>query len=62
MKVVAFDADVLGRQRTGDETYALNLLRQLGPLATASDIRLVAITRRPDLVPEGVEPFELEAR
>jgi glycosyltransferase involved in cell wall biosynthesis len=62
MKVVAFDADVLGRQRTGDETYALNLLRQLGPLATASDIRLVAITRHPDLVPEGVEPFELEAR
>ncbi len=30
VKVVAFDADVLGRQRTGDETYALNLLRELG--------------------------------
>ena len=30
MKVVVFDADVLGRQRTGDETYALNLLRELG--------------------------------
>ena len=25
-------------------------------------IRLVAVTRRPDLVPEGVEPFELPAR
>jgi glycosyltransferase involved in cell wall biosynthesis len=62
MKVVAFDADVLGRQRTGDETYALNLLRELGPLAAAADLRLVAITRRPDLVPEVVEPFELEAR
>ena len=33
VKVVVFDADVLGRQRTGDETYALNLLRELGPLA-----------------------------
>jgi glycosyltransferase involved in cell wall biosynthesis len=62
MKVVAFDADVLGRQRTGDETYALNLLRELGPLATASGVRLVAVTRRPDLVPEGAEPVELETR
>jgi glycosyltransferase involved in cell wall biosynthesis len=62
VKVVAFDADVLGRQRTGDETYALNLLRELGPLAAAADIRLVAITRHPELVPDGVEPLELEAR
>jgi glycosyltransferase involved in cell wall biosynthesis len=62
MKVAAFDADVLGRQRTGDETYALNLLRELGPLAEAVGIRLVAITRHPELVPAGVEPFELKAR
>jgi glycosyltransferase involved in cell wall biosynthesis len=62
MKVVAFDADVLGRQRTGDETYALNLLRELGRLAPDAGIRLVAITRHPELVPEGVEPFELRAR
>jgi glycosyltransferase involved in cell wall biosynthesis len=62
MRLVAFDADVLGRQRTGDETYALNLLRELGPLAAATGIRLVAVTRRPDLVPEGVEPFELAVR
>lgn len=62
MSVVAFDADVLGRQRTGDETYARNLLRELGPLATAAGVRLVAITRRPDLVPPGVEPLELPAR
>jgi glycosyltransferase involved in cell wall biosynthesis len=62
MKVVAFDADVLGRQRTGDETYALNLLRELGPLAASADIRLIAITRHPELVPAGVEPFELQAR
>jgi glycosyltransferase involved in cell wall biosynthesis len=62
VKVVAFDADVLGRRRTGDETYALNLLRELGGLVSGTGIRLVAVTRRPDLVPEGVEPFELQAR
>jgi glycosyltransferase involved in cell wall biosynthesis len=62
VRVVAFDADVLGRQRTGDETYALNLLRELGPLVAADDIRLVAITRHPELVPDGVEPLELPAR
>jgi glycosyltransferase involved in cell wall biosynthesis len=59
MRVVAFDADVLGRQRTGDETYALNLLRELGALVSAAGIRLVGITRRPDLVPDGVEPLSL---
>jgi glycosyltransferase involved in cell wall biosynthesis len=62
VRVVCFDADVLGRQRTGDETYALNLLRELGPLASEAGLRLVAITRRPDLVPTDVEPFELTAR
>ena len=62
MSVVAFDADVLGRQRTGDETYTINLLRELGRLVGAAGIRLVAITRRPDLVPEGVETFELALR
>ena len=62
MKVVVFDADVLGRQRTGDETYALNLLRELGGLAGAADIRLVAVTRHAELVPDGAEPFELRAR
>lgn len=62
MKVVAFDADVLGRQRTGDETYARNLLREMGQLAVEAGVRLVAVTRRPDLVPPGVEPFELPVR
>lgn len=62
MKVVAFDADVLGRQRTGDETYALNLLRELGPLAHEARLRLVATTRRPDLVPDSVESLELTTR
>ena len=61
VKVVVFDADVLGRQRTGDETYALNLLRELGPLASEASIRVVATTRRPDLVPDGIEPAELAA-
>ena len=61
MKVVVFDADVLGRQRTGDETYALNLLRELGQLVSGAGIRLVATTRRPDLVPDGIEPAELAA-
>jgi glycosyltransferase involved in cell wall biosynthesis len=62
VSTVVFDADVLGRRRTGDETYALNLLRELGPLASAAGIRLVAVTRHPELVPAGVEPFELAAR
>lgn len=62
MKVVAFDADVLGRQRTGDETYARNLLRELAPIVGGAGVRLVAVTRRPDLVPAGVEAFELRAR
>jgi glycosyltransferase involved in cell wall biosynthesis len=62
VSTVVFDADVLGRQRTGDETYALNLLRELGKLASGAGIRLVAVTRHTELVPPGVEPFELHAR
>ncbi len=62
MKVVAFDADVLGRQRTGDETYALNLLRELGQLAPEAGVRLLAVTRHPELVPAGVEPVALTVR
>ncbi len=60
MKTVLFDADVLGRRRTGDETHVLNLLRQLGRLA--GDLRIVAVTRHPELVPDGVEPLRLAAR
>ncbi len=62
MKVVAFDADVLGRHRTGDETYVLNLLRELGRLAADADLRIVAITRRPELVPDGIESRLLATR
>ena len=58
--LVLVDADVLGRQRTGDETYVEQLLRALP--AAAPDLRFAAVTRRPDLVPEGVEPIHLPAR
>jgi glycosyltransferase involved in cell wall biosynthesis len=57
VSLVVVDADVLGRQRTGDETYVRNLLRELGSLADG--VRIAAVTRRPDLVPSGVEPVEL---
>jgi glycosyltransferase involved in cell wall biosynthesis len=58
--LVLIDADVLGRQRTGDETYVEQLLRALP--AAADDLRFAAVTRRPDLVPDGVEPIHLPAR
>jgi glycosyltransferase involved in cell wall biosynthesis len=62
VKFVVVDADVLGRERTGDETYVRNLLHELALLAPAAHVRLAAVTRRPDLVPDGVEPVELAAR
>jgi glycosyltransferase involved in cell wall biosynthesis len=58
--VIVLDADVLGRRRTGEETYVLNLLRQLPEVAP--DLRFAAVTRRPDLVPDGVEAIRLDAR
>lgn len=58
--LVVIDADVLGRKRTGDETYVLNLLRHLP--AAARDLRFAAMTRHPDLVPEGVEAVHVPAR
>jgi glycosyltransferase involved in cell wall biosynthesis len=57
--LVVVDADVLGRHRTGDETYVLNLLRELGHLAPEARIRVAAATRRPELVPEGIQPLTL---
>jgi hypothetical protein len=51
---------VLGRQRTGDETYVEQLLRTLP--AAAEELRIAAVTRRPDLVPDGVEPVLLPGR
>jgi glycosyltransferase involved in cell wall biosynthesis len=57
--LVVIDADVLGRHRTGDETYVAQLLRELPNVA--SDLRLAAVTRDPALVPEGIEPIQLTA-
>ena len=57
---MAIDADVLGRQRTGDESYVSALLRELAKLDT--ELRFAAVTRRPQLVPTGIEPLELPAR
>jgi glycosyltransferase involved in cell wall biosynthesis len=50
---------VLGRQRTGDETYVAALLTELARLEP--ELRLAAVTRRPELVPDGIEPIELPA-
>jgi glycosyltransferase involved in cell wall biosynthesis len=58
--LVVVDADSLGRQRTGDETYVAGLLGALP--AVAEGLRVAAVTRRPDLVPAGVEPLLLAAR
>jgi glycosyltransferase involved in cell wall biosynthesis len=57
--LVVLDADVLGRRRTGDESYVEALLRELPPLADKE--RLAAVTRRPELVPDGAEAVELPA-
>jgi glycosyltransferase involved in cell wall biosynthesis len=59
MSLVVVDADVLGRQRTGDETYVANLLRTLPGPAAEAGLHIAAVTRRPDLVPDGVESIEL---
>ena len=58
--LVLLDADVLGRHRTGDETYVQQLLRAL-PQA-APDLRIAALTRDAALIPDGVEPIVLGAR
>ena len=58
--MILVDADVLGRGRTGEETYIANLLRELP--AAAPDLQFAAVTRHPELVPEGVEAIALPAR
>src|SRR4051794_2454910 len=60
MALVVVDADVLGRRRTGEETYVTNLLRELP--AAAPELRFAAVTRHPELVPAGGEPVALPAR
>ena len=58
--LVLVDADVLGRRRTGDETYVMQLLRELPNVA--DDLRIAAVTRDPALVPDGVEAIHLPVR
>ena len=58
--MILVDADVLGRRRTGDETYVRELLRALPDVA--EDLRIAALVRDPSLVPDGVEPIVLRAR
>ena len=59
--LVVVDADVLGRERTGDETYVENVLGRLPGLA-GRELRFAALTRHPELVPDGVEPVHVPAR
>jgi len=58
--VILVDADVLGRNRTGDETYVRELLRALPDVA--GDLDLAALAREASLVPAGIEPVVLRAR
>jgi glycosyltransferase involved in cell wall biosynthesis len=58
--LIVLDADVLGRQRTGDESYVSALLRELPRLD--DELRFAAVTRHPERVPDGVEAVELPAR
>ena len=57
--LVVVDADVLGRRRTGDETYVANLLRELAKLDHG--LRIAAVTRHPERLPDGIEPLPLPA-
>jgi glycosyltransferase involved in cell wall biosynthesis len=58
--LIVLDADVLGRRRTGDESYVSALLRELPRLD--DELRFAAVTRHPECVPDGVEAVELPAR
>lgn len=60
MTRVLVDADVLGRRRTGDETYVTHLLAGLAQSRLAGQVE--AVTRHPELVPPGVRPVRLDAR
>jgi hypothetical protein len=51
--VVAFDADVIGRNRTGDETVATGLLTALAAHADLP-FTVLAYVRDPALVPEAI--------
>jgi len=53
--VVAFDADVLGRRRTGDETYAANVLSALGGMDLP--FRVLAYLRDPADLPAAASEW-----
>lgn len=58
--LILIDADVLGRRRTGDETYVDNLLRELG--RRTDPFTVAAVARDPGLVPAGIRAVALPAR
>jgi glycosyltransferase involved in cell wall biosynthesis len=58
--LVVVDGDVLGRHRTGDESYVENLVRELGGLERSFDVGV--IVRRADAAPDGVRALELPTR
>lgn len=60
MSRILVDADVLGRRRTGDETYVTQLLAGLAETSLAGQVE--AVTRHPDLVPAGIAAVPLRAR
>lgn len=57
---VVVDADVLGRHRTGDETYVSNLLHAMSRLPRSID--LTAVVRRAADLPGDVQAVELPVR
>jgi alpha-1,3-rhamnosyl/mannosyltransferase len=56
-RLVLVDGDVIGRQRTGDESYTLGLLRELP--GAAPDLAFACSVREPHAVPGDV-PAEVE--
>lgn len=58
--MIVVDADFLGRDRTGDETYVANLLRALVPLK--GELEIAAVVRDASLLPAGITPLVLPAR
>jgi glycosyltransferase involved in cell wall biosynthesis len=58
--LVVVDGDVLGRHRTGDESYVENLVRELGRLERSFDVGV--IVRHAAAAPDGVRALELPTR
>lgn len=60
--VVVVDADVIGRARTGDETYWRGLLTGFVDEDLTARFDMRAATSRPDLIPAGITPINVGAR